>query len=207
MKLEVMVLGRVGTNCYLMMNEETKEAIIIDPADQADKINNKLEELGATPVAILLTHGHFDHVLAADELREKYQIKVYANKQEVETLMDTKMNMSGMGGKQSTYEPDILIQDKDKLHLAGMDIQVIWTPGHTPGGTCYYIEEDNVLFSGDTLFQHSVGRTDFPGGSMSSLVRSIKEKLFLLDDQTRVFPGHMGPTTIGDERINNPFLG
>lgn len=206
MKMEVLVLGRVETNCYLIMNEETKEAIIIDPADQGDKISSKLEEMGAVPVAILLTHGHFDHVLAADELREKYQIKVYANKKELSTLTDTKMNMSGMGGKKTTYEPDMLIQDNEKLQLAGMDIQVIWTPGHTPGGTCYYLEKEKVLFSGDTLFQHSIGRTDFPGGSMSSLLRGIKEKLFLLEDNVRVFPGHMGPTTIGDERVNNPFL-
>lgn len=207
MRLEVLVLGRVGTNCYLVMNEETKETIIIDPADQGDKISEKIEEMGGVPVAILLTHGHFDHVLAADELREKYEIKIYANKKEVNTLMDTKLNMSGMGGKKSSYEADILIQDNEKLHLAGMDVQVIWTPGHTPGGTCFYFEKDKVLFSGDTLFQHSVGRTDFPGGSMSSLVRGIKEKLFLLEDDVRVFPGHMGATTIGDERVNNPFLG
>ena len=207
MKVEVMVLGAVGTNCYLVMNEQTKETIIIDPADQAGKIIEQLKRMKAIPVAILLTHGHFDHVLAAGELREKYGIKIYANEKELETLMDTKMNMSGMGGKKNTYEADVLVRDNQKLQLAGMDIQVIWTPGHTPGGTCYYFEEDKVLFSGDTLFYNSVGRSDFPGGSMSALVRSIKEKLFLLEDSVRVFPGHMEPTTIGEERRNNPFLG
>lgn len=207
MKLEVMVLGKVGTNCYIAMNEETKEAIIIDPADQADKINQKLGQMGAVPVAILLTHGHFDHVLAANDLKEQHSIQIYANEKEQETLENTQMNMSSMGYGQTTYKADIYVKDGQELELAGMKIQVIWTPGHTPGGTCYYLKDEQTLFSGDTLFRRSVGRSDFPGGSMSQLVRSIKDKLMILDDEVKVFPGHMGATSIKEERVHNPFIG
>lgn len=207
MKLEIMVLGKVGTNCYIAMNEQNGEAIIIDPADRADKINSKLKEMGAKPVAILFTHGHFDHVLAANDLKKEHHIQIYANEKERETLENTQMNMSSMGNGQSSYQADVFVKDGQVLDLAGMICKVIWTPGHTPGGTCYFFEEDKILFSGDTLFCRSVGRSDFPGGSMSELIRSIKEKLMILDDDVKVFPGHMGATTIKDERIYNPFIG
>lgn len=207
MKLEIMVLGKVGTNCYIAMNEQNGEAIIIDPADRADKINSKLKEMGAKPVAILFTHGHFDHVLAANDLKKEHHIQIYANEKERETLENTQMNMSSMGNGQSSYQADVFVKDGQVLDLAGMTCKVIWTPGHTPGGTCYFFEEDKILFSGDTLFCRSVGRSDFPGGSMSELIRSIKEKLMILDDDVKVFPGHMGATTIKDERIYNPFIG
>ena len=207
MKLEIMVLGKVGTNCYIAMNEQNGEAIIIDPADRADKINSKLKEMGAKPVAILFTHGHFDHVLAANDLKKEHHIQIYANEKERETLENTQMNMSSMGNGQSSYQADVFVKDGQVLDLAGMTCKVIWTQGHTPGGTCYFFEEDKILFSGDTLFCRSVGRSDFPGGSMSELIRSIKEKLMILDDDVKVFPGHMGATTIKDERIYNPFIG
>lgn len=207
MKIEIMVLGKVGTNCYIAMNEQSKEAIIIDPADRADKINAKLKDMGATPVAILFTHGHFDHVLAANDLKVEHQIQIYANERERETLENTQMNMSSMGNGQASFQADVYVKDGQILNLAGMTCKVIWTPGHTPGGTCYYFAEDKVLFSGDTLFRRSVGRSDFPGGSMSELVRSIKDKLMILDDEVKVFPGHMGATTIIEERIHNPFIG
>ncbi|MEG0805899.1 MAG: MBL fold metallo-hydrolase [Lachnospiraceae bacterium] len=207
MKIDTKVLGKVGTNCYVLMNEDTKEIIIVDPADWEEDIETMVEQFGGKPVGILLTHGHFDHITAADAVRENYQIKMYANEAEKDTLKDSKMNMSGMGTGPRSYTADVFLKDGERFELAGFSIQMLSTPGHTPGGACFYFEKEKVLFSGDTLFADSVGRSDFPGGSMSALVRSIQEKLLNLPDEVIVYPGHMGATTIGHERQYNPFLG
>lgn len=206
MEMKHYCVGQVATNCYFAINEETKEMLVIDPGDSAQMLAEKIKKEGLKPKAVLLTHGHFDHAMAAEELAELFGIPVYAHEAEKDTLEDSGKNVSIMIGRRDSYHADVYVRDGEVLQLAGLELKVLHTPGHTAGGCCYYLEKEKVLFSGDTLFCQSVGRTDFPGGSMSKLVRSIKEKLMPLPDEVRVYPGHMGLTTIGTERARNPYL-
>lgn len=201
-----LVVGEVATNCYLAINRETREAVILDPGDEAGRIESLVRENEATPVAILLTHGHFDHVMAAETLAAKYDIEIYALAQEKETLEDPNLNLCGMIGRFEIYHATKYVREGEILALAGFSFQVIHTPGHTPGGCCYYIPEENTLFSGDTLYAGTVGRTDFPKGSMRDLIDGIHQKLLTLPEETTVYPGHMGITSIGEEKRSNMFL-
>ena len=205
-EIKSMTLGMVATNCYLIINKETKEALLIDPADNALRISNVIEENVCTLKAILLTHGHFDHIMALNELKKRYNVPVYAHEEEEDVLKQSSLNMSGMIGQIYTTQADIYVKDGEHLKLAGLDIIVLHTPGHTKGGVCYYFPEEKVLMSGDTLFHCSIGRTDFPTGSMSQLVRSVKEQLFVLPDDVQVYPGHDSVTSIGYEKQYNPFF-
>ena len=208
MKVERMVLGQIQTNCYFAINEATKETIVIDPADRPDSVLRKAVDEGLTLKAIFLTHGHADHMLGVPELKAKLGIPVYACEAEKALLADPAQNLSPALFRTSvSFAADVWVKDGQELEVAGMKFRVYGTPGHTPGGCCYYSAEAGVLFSGDTLFAGSVGRTDFPGGSMSALVRGIKEKLTPLPDETKVYPGHMEESTIGAERRYNPYLG
>lgn len=208
MKIETMVLGDVRTNCYLLINEETKEALVVDPADRADVIVRKLIDEGLTLNAILLTHGHGDHILAVGDLKKQFGVKVYAAKAEEALLSDAAQNLSkALFGIVVTVKPDILLEDGQEFEAAGIRLRMLHTPGHTPGGCCYYQAEEKILFSGDTLFCGSIGRTDFPGGSLSELVRSVKEKLLVLPEDVKVYPGHEEITTIGHEKRYNPYMG
>ncbi len=206
LKLEQFVVGQVQTNCYFAIHEETKEMLIIDPGDGAGKLAQKIKQAGYLPQAILLTHGHFDHAAGAQELAETFGISIYICEAEKETLEDERLNAGWMVGMHQAFHADVFLKDEQELDLAGFHIRVLLTPGHTAGGCCYYLPYENVLFSGDTLFSMSVGRTDLGGGSMSRLVRSIREKLIDLPEQTDVYPGHGEATTIGRERMYNPYL-
>lgn len=200
------VVGAVQTNCYFAMNKDTKEAFIVDPGDNAKQLADRIRQEELKPVAVLLTHGHFDHAGGAKELAEEFGIPVYAHEDEKETLADAKLNVSWMMGMEEHFSADEFVKDEQELDLAGFHIRVLHTPGHTVGGCCYYLPYEDVVFSGDTLFCMSVGRTDFPGGSMSAIVRSIKEKLMTLPENTTVYPGHNDVTTIENERMYNPYL-
>ena len=206
MKIERFVMGMVSTNCYLIINEETKETVIVDPADCPKKFIDHITEEGLKIVAVILTHGHYDHIMGIPELLTHYRVPVYACEAEEKVLTDPRANLSAMSGGSYVYDGATYVKDGQILELAGCQFKVMHTPGHTPGGCCYYIESEEILLSGDTLFCGSVGRTDFPGGSMSELVRGIKEKLMVLPDDVQVLPGHMDLSTIGYERANNPFL-
>lgn len=202
--IKQLALGAYIANCYVIYHEEIKEAIIIDPGSFAGKIKQELEALQVKPAAILLTHGHFDHIMAADALRELCQIPIYAHRDEQEMLTDPAVNFSARMGAATSFSADIWLNDGDLIDIAGLSINVIHTPGHTPGGVCYYLEEEKVLFSGDTLFRESLGRTDFPKSSTSKILSSIREKLLTLPEEVTVYPGHEDETTIAHERRFNP---
>lgn len=199
-------VGELAVNCWFLINEDTKEALVFDPGDQAEKIAGFASEQGVKVAAILLTHGHIDHMGGADALRKLTEAKVYALQEEEDLLLDAKQNLSVyIARKVVTFAPDEFLHDGQELTLAGMKLKVYHTPGHTPGGASYYCAEAGCVFSGDTLFHGSVGRTDFPGGSMSAIVRSLREKLFLLPKETVVYPGHGDETSIGYEKKYNPY--
>ena len=199
-----MVLGPVVTNCYFLVNRDTKEMVLIDPAASAGRIDAAVKQNGYQPVAILLTHGHFDHMEALAALRATWQVPVYAAEKEKEVLASPDMNLSfSMGETTISTRADIWVHGEDELTLAGFTIRVISTPGHTKGSICFYLPEEKLLFSGDTLFEGSCGRTDFPGGSMAEIVQSIQKKLFVLPEDVRVLSGHGEETTIGLEKRYN----
>lgn len=205
MKIQHSVLGMCATNTYYVYDDETKRGLIVDPADSPDTIIAKADSLSMIPEAILITHGHFDHVLAMNKVREHYGIKVYAGLTEKQVLHDMAMNLTSSFGIGQVFDADIYLKDGEEFETAGYHIRAIEVPGHTIGGMCYYFDKQGVLFSGDTLFCESVGRSDFPGGSASALCRGIKDKLFILPEHTKVYPGHMDETTIGNEIKYNPF--
>ena len=205
MKIQHSVLGMCATNTYYVYDDETKRGLIVDPADSPDTIIAKADSLSMIPEAILITHGHFDHVLAMNKVREHYGIKVYAGLTEKQVLHDMAMNLTSSFGMGQIFDADIYLKDGEEFETAGYHIKAIEVPGHTIGGMCYYFDKQGVLFSGDTLICESVGRSDFPGGSASALCRGIKDKLFILPEHTKVYPGHMDETTIGNEIKYNPF--
>lgn len=206
LELQNCIVGSVYTNCYFLKNKETGELLIVDPGDAADMIERKVSEMQGKPVGILLTHGHFDHIMAADEVRKKYNIPIYASEKEEMTLLNPKVNLSVFGHGSCTLDADVYLKDLQVVELAGFSVQMIETPGHTVGSCCYYLKEEGVLFSGDTVFQGSVGRTDFPEGSTAAIVRSLHRLLDTLPDETEVYPGHDASTTIGYEKRYNPFV-
>ncbi len=206
MKVERFVTGIISTNCYLAVNEETKQAVIVDPAACPKKMLDHIGEEGLKIEAILLTHGHFDHIMGIDGFREKFPVPVYVHEDDEKVMNDPRLNQSSIYTAGYTFSGAEYLRDRQRLELAGYTFEVIHTPGHTWGGCCYYIPSEHVLFSGDTLFQCSVGRTDFETSSTSDLLYSVREKLFQLPDETHVYPGHMGETTIGFEKANNPYV-
>lgn len=207
LKISSLTVGELAVNCWFLVNEDTKEALVFDPGDEAERIKGHADQNGWTIRAILLTHGHADHMGGAEELAQSAHAPVYAYEEEQALLLNAVNNMSPfICQKAITLAADKLVKDEQELNLAGTCLKVFHTPGHTPGGCSYYCEEAGCVFSGDTLFQASVGRTDFPGGSMSELVRGIKEKLLILPETTKVYPGHGDQTTIGYEKKYNPFI-
>lgn len=202
MTIRQCVVGSVYTNCYFLMNQETKELLIVDPGDMSEKIIAMVETMQAVPTAILLTHGHFDHILAADEIRKKYKIPIYASQKEEKLLLTPYMNLS----QDSSLAADVFLADDQTFEAGGFSIQMIATPGHTSGSCCYYFAEEEILISGDMLFCGSVGRTDFPTGSMGEITASLHKLLKMLPDKTVVLPGHGDHTTIEYEKRYNPFV-
>lgn len=214
-KIGRMVLGVCQTNCYFLYRDGGHECIVVDPADAGGSIYSALQKKDFQIRGILLTHGHFDHIWGVDALRDAANaaaeadglepVKVYAGADERELLKSADLNVSERAGRACTTYADVYVKDGQEITLAGMTCRVIATPGHTAGGCCYYFEEAGILVAGDTLFAESVGRTDFPTGSMGTLIHSIKDKLYVLPDDTRVYPGHGDSTTIGHEKEYNPF--
>ena len=205
-KIGRMMLGVCQTNCYFVYREGSSKVIFIDPADYGEQIFKAMKDNGFEVAAILLTHGHFDHIWGCSRLRQLTSAPVYAYEGEEKVLLSADLNVSADAGRACTVKANTLLKDGEEVTVEGMTFKVIATPGHTQGSCCYYFEEANMLISGDTLFEESVGRTDLPTGSMSTLVRSVKDKLFVLPDDTVVYPGHGDSTTIEHEKKYNPFI-
>lgn len=205
LKIGRMVLSMCQTNCYYVYREGSQEVVFIDPGDRGVQIYEALKQKGLQVGAILLTHGHFDHIWGANDLRRMSGARIYAYEGERDVFGDANLNVSAEAGRPETVDVDVYEKDGAVLTLCGMTFRLIATPGHTHGSCCYYMEEEKVLFVGDTLFEGSVGRTDLPTGSMGTLVRSIKDKLLVLPDEVAVYPGHGDETTIGEEKRYNPY--
>ncbi|KJR48542.1 Hydroxyacylglutathione hydrolase [Desulfosporosinus sp. I2] len=205
--IEGRAMGAMGANCYLYACPETKKAVIIDPGADGNQIYRWVLEKGVKVDYILITHGHVDHIGAVDELRELLgNVLVGIHTGDAGMLTDGKKNLSSYFGPGLIQKKaDILLQDGQELIIGNQRLKVISTPGHSPGGVCFLCTEG--LFSGDTLFAGSIGRTDFPGGSLDQLLAGVKQKLLVLPEETRVFPGHGEETSIGEEKRDNPFLG
>lgn len=199
--IEKIVVGQMQTNCYLFFSSETKETIIIDPGDESEKIKSQIKRLKLLPRLIIHTHGHIDHIKATKD----FDLEVYIHRLDKAYLKNPLKNLSSFFDLPFILNGDIkLLEDKERVQLADIYLEVIHTPGHTPGGIC--LRYGDILFSGDTLFYHGVGRTDFSGASEDELISSIKRRLFSLKDSTLVYPGHGPATSIGEEKLNNPFL-
>lgn len=198
--------GPIGVNSYLIIDEESRAAAIVDPGFFDNRIEKALDENKATLKYIILTHGHGDHIGGVPGIFKKYDgVKLIAHEDEKEMLANGDINCSlGMFGKNIELKADIWVKEGDSIKMGDLEFKFIHTPGHTNGGMCILL--DDILFSGDTLFRMSIGRTDFPQGSFSKIMMSIKEKLFKLPDNTKVYPGHMDKTDIGYEKRNNPFV-
>ena len=202
--IDTVVVGPIQTNCYLVWNTDTKEALVFDPGDYGQRIYEFIKEKGLTLRAILLTHGHFDHINAAPYLINQTHVKSYISSQEKRLVTDVNLNCSAMFGQPFAYAPEELINENEVLSFLDTKITVISTPGHTKGSVCFYFEREGFLISGDTLFFESYGRTDFPTGNGLELNDSLQRLLTQLPEEVVVYPGHGCATKIGYEKKNNP---
>lgn len=204
MKVHRLVVGKLQENTYIL--EEEGKALIVDPGDEFDRINEKVEALGLEPLAVLLTHTHHDHIGELDSVRDFYSIEVYVHPNESDWLGDDHKNLSfyvDNAFERRDAEHDF---EADKTYSFGpFNLKVVETPGHSPGGVSFIFEEENVIISGDALFKESVGRTDLPGSDPSIIIEGIHEKLFTQPDHFDVYPGHGSATTIGHEKEHNPY--
>lgn len=201
-------LGFIETNCYIVSNT-TKQCLIFDPGGEGDKLIQELRKLKLTPLAILLTHAHFDHIGAVDQVRDTYKIPVYIHTAEKKWLMDPVKNGSAKYAEIPSISgrgADIILTNESKLEIGDFSFQVSHTPGHSPGSLTYYFVKDDFAIVGDTLFQNSVGRTDLPGGNEMELLKSIHTKILTLPGTTIIYSGHGPATTPNDEMETNPFL-
>ena len=207
MNVRMFTVGMVQENCFLVWADGSERAVIVDPGEEAPRLLAAIEEAGLTLEAILLTHTHFDHVGAVAPLARATGAPVYCPRLEVPILQDINAFVPWPEfGPFESWDPELTVEGGETLELAGLTFDVVFTPGHSPGHVTYAVRDENALLSGDVLFQRSVGRVDFPGGDGPTLLRSIASLLDRFADETTVYPGHMGITTLGRERATNPFL-
>jgi len=207
MIVKMLVVGPLASNCYIVGSSSTKQGMIIDPGAEAGTILRTVKQMGLSISLIVVTHAHIDHIDALRAVKERTNAQFALHEAEKELLSAAPMRMLtslGLSAFKSPPQPDKLLKDGDRIDVGDLHFEVLHTPGHSPGGIC--LLGHGVVFSGDTLFNFGIGRTDFPGCSHERLMKSIHEKLMVLPDETIVYPGHGPPTTIGDERRGNPFL-
>lgn len=205
--VEMLTVGPVAENCFLVRSEGSDRVLIVDPGEEAERILATLEAMGGKAEAILVTHCHFDHIGAVAPVAAATGAPVYCPKIETPVLADIMAFVPWEGfGPFESYEADETVAGGETLELAGLELDVVFTPGHSPGHVTYSVRDEEAIFSGDVLFQGSVGRVDLPGGDGPTLIESIRGLLDSHPDETRVYPGHMGTTTLGAERATNPFL-
>ena len=201
LKVGCIVLGRLENNCFFLHREGEYDAIVVDPTQTGDVIFCKLREKGLTVRAILLTHGHFDHICGANEMKQiSDDALIYASAKEEEILANPELNMSAEMGKPYSVKPDVSVKEGDIITVGSMSCRVLETPGHTKGSICFYFENDGILISGDTMFCESYGRTDFYSGNAKEMRESLNRLMEELPEETKVYPGHGDFTTIGHER-------
>jgi glyoxylase-like metal-dependent hydrolase (beta-lactamase superfamily II) len=206
--VEMLTVGQIGENCFLFRPQGGDRLLIVDPGEEPERLLAAVEATGATVEAILLTHCHFDHVGAVAPVARATGAPVYCPEMEVPVLADIMAYVPWAGfGPYESYEADEVVRGGETLELAGMEIEVVFTPGHSPGHVTYAVKDEPAIFSGDVLFQGSVGRVDLPGGDGPTLIASIGKLLETYPEETVVHPGHMGLTTLGAEQATNPFLG
>ncbi|GEL77337.1 MBL fold metallo-hydrolase [Tenuibacillus multivorans] len=206
MNIHSLNLGMLGTNCYILSAQS--KALIIDPGGDEEVVQQYLEETQIQPVAIALTHAHFDHIGAVDGLRHHYDIPVYMHETEQDWLTDSSLNGSelfGVGEIASSKPPEYTLEE-GKHDISGFECDILYTPGHSPGSISFWFSQDKMLIAGDTLFQRGIGRTDLPFGNHEELLESIENNILSLPDETIVYPGHGPKTTVKEEKHLNPFL-
>jgi hydroxyacylglutathione hydrolase len=205
--VRMFTVGQVAENCFLFRADGSDRALIVDPGDEAERILGAVDELGVTVEGILLTHTHFDHIGAVAPVAKATGAPVWCPEIEVPVLADINSFVPWPGfGPFEDYDADHTVTGGETLELAGMELDVIFTPGHSPGHVTYSVRGEDAIFSGDVLFQGSVGRTDLPGGDWGTLLESIRTLVENHSPETKVYPGHMGITTLGAEQASNPFL-
>lgn len=208
-EIRILTLGLAATHCYILGDTETKEAVVIDPVDQAPLIHTTAQDAGWTVKLILATHAHFDHVLASKELKDRTGAPFYIHGDSLpllQQLPETGLRFTGQPFPEAAQPDRLLTSESETIILGAIKFETLYTPGHAPGHIAFYMREAGIVISGDCLFAGSVGRTDLPGGNHERLMQSIFDKLLPLGDEVKVLPGHMDLTTIGKERATNPFI-
>ena len=207
LQMKEVTVGAIGTCCYILWDDARTDCVVIDPGDEPERIRKAAD--GRTIAAILLTHGHFDHIVSVADLQKQYGARVYIHEIDEAGLRDASVNLCAMAHIDiPPCNADVKLKGGETIHEAGFDIRVLYTPGHTKGSVSYAIVdgERKAVFTGDCLFHGSIGRSDFPGGDHDELLDSIGNQLFTLDGDYEVYPGHMGATTLQFEREHNPFM-
>ncbi|WP_105614171.1 MBL fold metallo-hydrolase [Vallitalea okinawensis] len=207
MIVKVLPVGMLQTNCYILIDEATNEAVIVDPGDEGERIINMISDYGWKVDRILITHGHYDHIMDTVKVRDALGAKIIIHADEEEYLYNPDLSLMSVLMKDSeSFTADQVVREGDEIQVGESTVKVIKVPGHTRASICYYNEKDKLLIAGDTLFRDSIGRTDLYDGSPGDLANNIKEKLLILPDEVIVYAGHGPSTSIGYEKTNNPFL-